>query len=250
MVFKAPVRVAWSWAGFYLGGNVGYGWGSSDTDTSFSDTATGSPLFASTSSRKLKGAIGGAQAGYNFVAGALLAGIEADLNYSGQHASMKAVCPGETCNPGLAGVVADPSVLALSEQGQKLEWFTTLRGRLGVTVWPDVLAYVTGGLAVGEVMTAATVFGFDGDGDPVNTIVASHNTKAGWSAGGGIESHLVGNWTGRVEYLHLDLGSVTTVPTPATNSTVATAFTSRVTDDIVRLGVNYKLDPEMTWLYD
>jgi opacity protein-like surface antigen len=87
-------------------------------------------------------------------------------------------------------------------------------------------------------------------GAPVNTIVASHNTKAGWSAGGGIESHLVGNWTGRVEYLHLDLGSVTTVPTPATNSTVATAFTSRVTDDIVRLGVNYKLDPEMTWLYD
>jgi hypothetical protein len=44
---------------------------------------------------------------------------------------------------------------------------------------PDAIAYVTGGLAVGEVMTAGTVFVFDSDGNPVNTIVSSHNTKAG-----------------------------------------------------------------------
>jgi outer membrane immunogenic protein len=250
MVFKAPVRAAWSWAGFYLGGTVGYSWGKSDTDTSFSDPASGAELFAANSSRKLKGAIGGAQGGYNRVAGSLLAGIEADLNYSGQRASMKALCPGAICNPGLVGVIADPSVLALSEQGQKLEWFTTLRGRLGVTVTPDVLTYVTGGLAVGEVMTAGTVFGFDGEGNPVNTIVASHNTKAGYTVGGGLEGRLVGNWTGKLEYLYLDLGSVTTVPAPAQNSTVAAAFNSRVTDNIVRLGVNYKFDPNPIWLYD
>jgi outer membrane immunogenic protein len=57
-------------------------------------------------------------------------------------------------------------VIAQFEQGQKLEWFATLRGRLGVVATPDVIAYVTGGLAVGEVMTAGTVFGFDGNGNP------------------------------------------------------------------------------------
>jgi outer membrane immunogenic protein len=74
------------------------------------------------------------------------------------------------------------------------------------------------------------VFGFDGDGNPVNTIVSSHNTKAGWTVGGGIEGRLAGNWTARLEYLYLDLG------------TVATAFNSRVTDNIVRAGLNYKFD--------
>ena len=134
-------------------------------------------------------------------------------------------------------------MLALSDQGQKLEWFATLRGRLGATVTPGALAYVTAGLAVGEIMTAGTVFGIDGNGKPVNTIVSSHNTKAGWTVGGGIEGRLAGNWTAKLEYLYLDLGTVSTVPTPAMNATVATAFNSRVTDNIVRVGVNYKFGP-------
>ncbi|MGA7487943.1 MAG: TonB-dependent receptor, partial [Xanthobacteraceae bacterium] len=243
LVFKAPLRSAWTWAGFYLGGTIGYGWGTSKTDTVFSDLAGAGQVFASNASNRLDGAIGGAQAGYNWLAGNLLAGVEGDLNYSGQRAGLAAVCPGEICNPALVGVVGDPSALALFEQGQKLEWFATLRGRLGATVTPGAVAYVTGGLAVGEVMTAGTVFGFDGDGEQVNTIVSSHNTKAGWTAGGGVEARLFGNWTGKIEYLYLDLGSITTVPTPAPGATLAAAFNSRVTDNIVRLGVNYKFDP-------
>ena len=246
-IFKAPIRSAWTWAGFYVGGTVGYGWGKSNTDAVFSDAATSGQLFATSGARKLDGAIGGAQGGYNWVAGNILAGVEADLNYSGQRARMRASCPSEVCNPALVGVVSDPSVQAISDQGQKLEWFATLRGRLGATVTPDTLAYVTGGLAVGEIMTAGTVFGFDGDGNPVNTIVSSHNTKAGWTVGGGIEARLAGNWTAKLEYLYLDLGSVSTVPTPAANATVAVAFNSRVTDNIVRAGINYKFDPNEIW---
>src|SRR5262245_13790674 len=249
MVFKAPVATAWSWAGFYLGGSIGYGWGTSNTDTLFSDIASTSPLLATSTSNRLDGAIGGAQAGYNWVAGNLIAGVEADLNYSGKCAGFAATCPGEVCNPALVGVVGDPSVQAVFEHSEKLEWFATLRGRLGAMVTPGAVAYVTGGLAVGEVMTAGTVFGFDGDGNPVNTIVSSHNTKAGWTAGGGVEARLFGNWTGKLEYLYLDLGSITTVPTPAPASTVAAAFSSRVTDNIVRLGVNYKFDPTEIWAY-
>jgi opacity protein-like surface antigen len=96
-------------------------------------------------------------------------------------------------------------------------------------------------------MTAGTVFGFDGDGNPVNTIVSSHNTKAGWTIGGGVEGRLVGNWTAKIECLYLDLGSVSTAPTPAPNATVAVAFNSRISDNIVRLGVNYKFDPSEIW---
>jgi opacity protein-like surface antigen len=165
MLFKAPMLAAWTWAGPYLGGTIGYSAGKSRTDTIFGDPASGAGLFATTASRDLDGAIGGAQAGYNWLAGMWLAGIEGDLNYSGQRAKLNAVCPGEICNPALIGVIDNPSVIANFEDGQKLEWFATLRARLGITVTPDAIAYVTGGLAVGEVMTAGTVFGFDGFGN-------------------------------------------------------------------------------------
>jgi opacity protein-like surface antigen len=98
-------------------------------------------------------------------------------------------------------------------------------------------------------MTADTVFGFDGDGNQVNTIVRSHNTKAGYTLGGGIEGRLAGNWTAKIKYLYLDVGTVTTIPAPAPNSTTATAFNSRITDNLLRVGVNYKFDPTEIWPY-
>jgi iron complex outermembrane recepter protein len=249
MLFKAPVRAAWTWAGPYVGATIGYGAGKSKTDTTFSDPASGAQLFATSASPNLDRAIGGAQAGYNWVAGVWLAGIEGDLNYSGQRAKLNAVCPGAICNPAIVGVVGDPSVIANFEDGQKLEWFATLRGRLGMTVTPDAIAYVTGGLAVGEVMTAGTVFGFDPFGNPVNTIVSSHNTKAGYAVGGGLEGRLVGNWTAKIEYLYLDLGTVTTIPATAPGAMTAAAFTSRIADNLLRVGVNYKFDANDIWAY-
>jgi opacity protein-like surface antigen len=169
MLFKAPMLAAWTWAGPYLGGTIGYSAGKSRTDTIFGDPASGAGLFATTASRDLDGAIGGAQAGYNWLAGMWLAGIEGDLNYSGQRAKL----------------------------------------------------------------TASVI---------INTIVGSHNTKAGWTLGGGLEGRLAGNWTAKIEYLYLDLGTVTTIPAPAPNSTTAVAFNSRVTDSVLRVGVNYKFD--------
>jgi outer membrane immunogenic protein len=141
---------------------------------------SGAELFATSRSRRLDGAIGGAQAGYNWLTGGvLLASVEGDLNYSGQRAKFNAICPGDSAILLSSASVDDPSVIAQFEQSQKLEWFATLRARLGVVATPDAIAYVAGGLAMGEVMTAGTVCGFDGDGNPVNMIVSSHNTKAG-----------------------------------------------------------------------
>ena len=86
-----------------------------------------------------------------------------------------------------------------------------------------------------------------GNGNPVNTIVSSHNTKAGLAVGGGIEGRLADNWTAKIEYLYLDLGTVAVIPAPALNSTTAVAFNSRITDNILRVGVNYKFDPYDIW---
>jgi len=77
-LYKAPTLPAWTWAGLYLGANVGYGWGKSSTDTVFTDAATGTPLLATITSAALKGVSFGGQAGFNWQSGPWLLGIEGD----------------------------------------------------------------------------------------------------------------------------------------------------------------------------
>ena len=65
--------------------------------------------------------------------------------------------------------------------------------------------------------------------------------RGGWVAGGGIEARLLGNWTGKIEYLHFDFGTINhRFPVPEAFFT-ALGSQSRIRNDIVRVGVNYKL---------
>jgi outer membrane immunogenic protein len=68
---RAPYTVnqplnAYSWAGPYLGGNLGYGWGSVDNNPT-----------------KPSGFVGGMQGGYNWQNGPWVFGLEADIQASG-----------------------------------------------------------------------------------------------------------------------------------------------------------------------
>ena len=217
----------------------------------FSDP-TGAPLFTTGSTDNLNGVIAGFQGGYNWMASSwLVAGIEADIQLSTQNTTPTFICPGAVCNPGIGDLATS------FDRAQTLDWFGTVRGRLGATVTPDTMAYLTGGLAVAEIKTAGIVAGFslfDSSGNPNVTPVPygfyDHRTKAGWTAGAGIETHLSGNLTGKIEYLYLDFGSVSTSTTNPLNATpVAVNLESRVTDHIVRVGLNYRFDPFAT-IYD
>jgi outer membrane immunogenic protein len=60
--------------------------------------------------------------------------------------------------------------------------------------------------------------------------------------GAGVEAALGGGWTGKVEYLHMDLGSVSDTFVSTTTFPFRGTFvaTSRITDEIMRVGVNYR----------
>ena len=59
--------------------------------------------------------------------------------------------------------------------------------------------------------------------------------------GGGIEAHLSGPWTGKIEYLHVDLGSTTNVLTfPAIVGVTSLTTNTEMRADIIRAGLNYK----------
>jgi outer membrane immunogenic protein len=64
---------------------------------------------------------------------------------------------------------------------------------------------------------------------------------AGKLAGGGIEAWLFGNWTGKIEYLHLDLGTISHSFPIGEAFFTSLGSQSHIRNDIVRLGLNDKL---------
>lgn len=233
---KAPVAVpVYNWTGFYVGGNVGYSWGRS-SDTSTLTNGAGTVLFTSAASANMDGVIGGGQIGYNWQVQNWVWGLEADIQASDQKGRRDFLCPTAVCTPSAILLVAPGPAVPVALD-QKLEWFGTVRGRVGVLATPQVLFYATGGLAYGEVNTSATIgagaFGF-----------GANDTRVGYTVGAGVEGAIGGNWTAKLEYLYMDLGRtsgsfLTTIPALG-GGVLSHNYSSRITDNIVRVGLNYK----------
>jgi outer membrane immunogenic protein len=152
----------------------------------------------------LSGGLAGGTAGYNWQFGNAVLGIEGDIDW----ANLKGTNSSTLC----------PAGCSTSDT-----WLSTVRGRAGYA-FGGVLPYVTGGLALGDIRAATP--GFAG----------ASETNAGWTAGGGIEFGLTGNWSAKAEYLYVDLGrfncGVSCNGLPTDNVSMH--------DNVVRAGVNYR----------
>jgi outer membrane immunogenic protein len=227
---KAPVIVdpGYNWTGFYIGGNIGYSWGRS-SDTSTLTNAAGTVLLTTAGKSNLDGIVGGGQIGYNWQTQTWVWGLEADIQGTGERGS-RAFAYTPFTGPGIGNFT--PNILIPFVLTQKIDWFGTVRGRVGVLVTPRVLLYATGGLAYGQVNSSETI------GTVVPSGFSNSITNVGWTVGAGIEGVIGGNWTAKLEYLYVDLGTVSSSYTlPSTN---VISYSSHVTDNVLRVGVNYK----------
>jgi outer membrane immunogenic protein len=239
--YKAPLDV-WSWTGVYVGANAGYSWGRSGTDVTVNNSNTNAYLFTTNSTFDLRGGDVGVQIGVNWQSGIWVGGFEADLQATGERGSAGFTCPAGVCSTSTA-VPAAARILSGSIS-QKIAWFGTLRGRLGVTITPTILAYGTAGIAYGEVYSDGTLNGVGAAGPVSNTFSSTDSTtKTGWTAGFGVEARLWDNWTGKFEYLYVDLTRFSATGVLPTNAPpVNVTYSSRVNDSIVRVGLNYKIE--------
>jgi outer membrane immunogenic protein len=155
---------------------------------------------------KEPGFLGGAQVGANYQTGPVVWGFEADYDASTQNKSLP------------AGV--------LTGSTSETPWFATLRGRVGMA-FDRTLVYGTAGGAAGELRSIATI--------PAGT-TSTTVTYGTWTAGGGVEYGITDNLSARVEYLYLDKGHIAT----GVIGPPATTVTSRVQDNLVRAGLNYR----------
>ncbi|MDZ5450639.1 outer membrane protein [Labrys sp. ZIDIC5] len=155
----APV---YNWTGFYAGVHAGAAIGQGKIDHA-----------------KLNGTgfLGGVHAGYNAqFDGGWVVGLETDIDYSSVKKS-KAVTDGDI----------------VTRATLKNEWQGSTRARFGYA-FDNILPYVTGGVAYGNVKTSIAGVGSKTD------------TRVGWTAGAGVEYAIDQNWIVRGEARYVDLG--------------------------------------------
>ena len=209
---------AWTWSGWYVGGNVGWGFGeSSGTNLSVVNPGNagnigaflGAGLPGGFSSGNLypslqpSGVAGGMQAGYDRQFNNVVLGVVADIQAAGFYASAT-----KNTSLVLTGVNVTETLTA------KVDWFGTVRGKVGYS-FGNWMAYGTGGLAYGDVSSQLEFFctpGGVGCGG-INFGGRNSEMKTGWAAGAGVAMKLTDSVNVGVEYLHIDLGrsSVTAV---------------------------------------
>ncbi|WP_291848315.1 outer membrane beta-barrel protein [Bradyrhizobium sp.] len=248
---KAPPMVeVWNWGGFYVGGNAGYSWGRSNSDVSYFSTATGLPIAPPAGSItsagfNMDGAIAGGQIGYNWQANNWVFGLEADAQWSDEKGGTGYRCAGAgnggVCLPGLTFLPAGAAGTTLALD-QHLEWFGTVRGRVGVLATPRVLFYGTGGLAYGSIKTTGALAGFTPGAVAVASIGSTSDVRFGWTAGAGVEGKISKDWSAKLEYLYMDFdtfraGSFSLAPASAIGANVD----SRFHDHVLRVGLNYAI---------
>jgi outer membrane immunogenic protein len=219
----APVVIAPTWTGFYIGGNVGAGWAKNDTSVSgaIPPAVLGAavPFSLPLASQTMSGFIGGLQGGYNYQIGTFVIGVEADGDWGDVNGTA----------PCLVVVSCTSKIKSMADVG----------GRAGVVV-DKALVYLKGGAAWAwtDFNTSVSLAGLN----------ASQNlstTRSGAFIGTGIEYAFMPNWTAKVEYDYYDFGSKTVSTSVAAAGVVLPlSATSKLTEQTVKFGVNYKF-----WAY-
>ncbi len=204
MIAAVPV---FTWTGFYVGVNAGYGWGTNDNDSIFIPGQGYVNL-----GNDDGGFVGGGQIGYNLQLGSFVVGVETDLQYADLGGSDHFY---NGVNYGYGG----------------LDYFGTVRARLGVAI-DRALVYATGGFAYGggdnggNCFLGTNLVGCDDD-----------DTSGGWTLGGGVEFAVTNNLTVKLEGLYVNLdrgGDDGFLDTGANNNRDDLEF------GVVRAGLNFK----------
>ncbi len=221
-----PYVAAPVWTGFYAGINGGGAFGASENlrVTNNSDYTE-----ADIGQFYRDGGFGGGQIGYNWSGfgwgNQVVIGVEADIQGSGI---------GSSFNRNDVNYSGYPALFSAS---QSIDYFGTVRGRLGYAVG-NTLIYATGGLAYANINTKVNL------AIPyysATNVLSSNQTETGWVAGGGIEYLFAPSWSLKVEYQYIDLGNQT-ISNVDNNGYVTDRMPFDNAFHTVRAGINYHVN--------
>lgn len=194
------------------------------------------------------GVLAGAQLGYSRqLNDKWVGGFEADLQHAGIDSE------GQWAYPDPASAIG---VTLATEASRHLDWYGTLRGRLGYLVNDRLLAYGTAGVVYGQSSAAGSIAingatGWNVSSPSMATAIicngfttclagASSGLSLGLAVGGGVEFALTPKLSLKAEFVHLDLPQTVRldVQSPATgDGFVNVKFAGYNT---VRAGLNFR----------
>ena len=216
-----------TWTGFYVGGNVGYGWGDNNRVRDLDGyNPNGNFRIGDTD-----GASFGLQAGYNQQFQRIVVGIEGDGGFLG--------LTGAGQFPPFIGVRSPTDSAATVD----MDYYGTITGRLGFTAGERLLIYGKAGWGWVRARASFT------DSDPTGTTLVSglerNRTLDGGVWGGGVEYALSDWFSLKVEYLHFDI-SDTLTHIARSNTGSSFRFAHDIEDfDTVKVGFNIKFNRDV-----
>jgi outer membrane immunogenic protein len=204
----API---YNWTGFYLGGNLGGGFGNVRTKHYF-------PRFVTKYNSPATGFLGGLQAGYNYQwTDWFVIGAEADITWANV-----------TSSRGYNIIGAGHHF--------KLNYMGTVRARAGYAA-DRALMYITGGYAYGGMKNNYLFFTGFFPGNVTVAAASKTKTQNGWTLGGGMEYALTQNLLVRTEYLYMGFQKSKYNPF---SPVVLSGLTTRAQVSVVRAGLSWK----------
>ena len=182
--FAAPATQSssFNWSGFYAGVNGGFAVDNSDMllgrtpVSNFYQSLESAGFGRHNNDAKFTG---GGQLGYAYQMGAVVLGLETDINYLNSDRKYVGT------NFDIRG---------------KTQYFGTIRPVIGFTLTDHLLAYGTGGLAYGHTKTHAITGAFNAKDSDI---------RWGWTIGAGAKYAVTEDLFLKGEYLYTDLGSKT-----------------------------------------
>ena len=226
---KAPPMPApvFTWTGFYVGGNAGWGWGQGVSTAFIGDSAfpTGT-VFNEIHSH---GFLGGAQVGFNYqTAYNLVVGVEGEWDWSN-----------------ISGTATTISTVTLPGRSStttgRIKDIADLTGRVGFAAG-NWLFYGKGGVALDQTSSSGVFL------SPTGTLVdtsATSTDRSGWVVGAGFEWAFAPAWSAKIEYEHFDFGSTNVGVSHiliATGAFSQTFVSSTEKLDVVKGGINYRFN--------
>jgi outer membrane immunogenic protein len=210
----AVTMSTFNWSGFYAGVSAGGAWYDGGSFVNSSNVAAIIPpsniIHIPTSSSNSAGFSAGGLTGFNYQIGRIVLGAETDFNYidlksqrlGSSNITLPPICP----------VCVSISETLSGASYNKIDWYGTMRARLGLVPFDRLLLYGTGGLAYGMVeMSNLDSAVFSGGIANRFWLGNSSEIKLGWTAGAGAEYALTSQIAVRAEYLYVDLGQSSVV---------------------------------------
>ncbi|CAN2535345.1 hypothetical+protein [Methylocapsa aurea] len=227
---------AFTWAGLHIGLNAGGGvpvasGGTLEAGSGFASRAFDLPA----PNRDRAGASFGAQIGYDWQHGPIVYGLETDLNFLGLRRASTGVfaAPVAYRSLGITGYG-----LSSDENGN---YFASIRGRLGYAL-DRTLVYATGGVAAGGWRGASNLVFYDAGQLGLFFAPVSKSSRMKYAVGAGVEYALYDHLSARVEYLYLNQQLQNRVYD--NNFSFQFAARQRSEAHVLRLGLNYRFDPQ------